>query len=267
MILAKYGAAFTFRVPMLATAATDQAGSSTWTPAAGDVKVVKDGSAASIGTLPSVVVAGAGALWAFALTATEMQAKEIVVTIVDLSSPKVIQDNAILIYTFGHASAQMPFDLGTATVSIGIDGIADVSVSAGAQAVLANAMADGVLDAARTDHVLAGSIGETLTSVNSRIPTSGTISKSTDITAALAALGSAVSYGLTQTGSTLTSVKLASGDTGATDAYVGHMIIVRHASGAVEHGIITTNNGSTKVATIDRQLITIPAAGVPYEIL
>lgn len=56
--------------------------------------------------------------YSLTLTSTEMQAARIVVYVVD-SATKVWLDKAIVIETYGNASAQHAFDLATATVNIG----------------------------------------------------------------------------------------------------------------------------------------------------
>lgn len=246
----------------------DFATTADWTPATGDTKITKDGGTIANSTNNPVVVAGSGSVWwKLTLTATEMTAARIGVQIVD-SATKAVEDDGFLVRTFGNASAAYQFDLGSATVTVGTDGITDVSLSSGAKAVIADEIADGVMDGARTDHVLAGSMGETITALAARLPASGTLAKATDITTAITNSGSVLSRGLTQAGSTSSTLKLDATDAGATGAYIGHMAVVRLASGATDHGIITANDGSTKVATIDREWINIPAgAGIPYEIL
>ncbi len=77
---AKYGVQFNLRVPLIKLDDTDYAASADWTPAAGDVKVSKDGgNVANIGTLPTAVGGTGSLLWDFTLSATEMQAVEDVV--------------------------------------------------------------------------------------------------------------------------------------------------------------------------------------------
>src|SRR5262249_13178258 len=80
------------------------------TPATGDVKVSKDGgNVANITTLPVAVGGTGSALWEFTLSATEMQAAEIVIQVVD-SATKAVQDQAISVLSFGNASAGVQID-------------------------------------------------------------------------------------------------------------------------------------------------------------
>src|SRR5262245_27825339 len=53
---------------------------------------------------------GNGAVWDFSLTATEMQAAQIIVSVVDAAT-KTIEDQCFIIETYGNASAQHPVDL------------------------------------------------------------------------------------------------------------------------------------------------------------
>ena len=109
--LSKYGVARSIRIPMVKRAVVDHAVGADWTPAAGDVKISKDGgAAANVTNLPSAIVMGNSALWDFALTDTEMQAAQVSVTIAD-SATKAVEDNGFDIETYGHASAQHLFDL------------------------------------------------------------------------------------------------------------------------------------------------------------
>lgn len=117
MYLAKYGVAFKVRIPIVKRGVVDFSQSTDWTPAAADGQISKDGGA--FANMTNTVAAsqqmasarGAGT-WEVSLTATEMQAAEIVVFIVDAAT-KVIEDQAIVIQTYGNASAAMPIDLST----------------------------------------------------------------------------------------------------------------------------------------------------------
>jgi len=108
--LRKYGVATTIRLPMVKVNVRDFAVAADWTPAAGDVQLSKDGGAfANIGTLPTHLGKG---IWTYTFTATELQAAVIAVVAVD-TAPKVIEDQAFLIGTYGNASAQHALDLDT----------------------------------------------------------------------------------------------------------------------------------------------------------
>jgi hypothetical protein len=109
--LRKYNTASHVYVPIIKRGAVDFAVSADWTPAAGDVKVSKNGgAAANIGTLPSAIAMGNGAYWDFTLTATELSAAKIVVTISD-SATKAVEDQCFVIETYGNASAEYKVDL------------------------------------------------------------------------------------------------------------------------------------------------------------
>lgn len=131
-ILRKYATATTVQVPIVKRGVVDFAVGADWTPAAGDVKVSIDGgAAANIGTLPSAVAMGNGAYWLFTLTGAEVTGKLITITVAD-SATKAVEDQAIAIATFGHASAQLPFDLGTASTPQTGDSFGRLGVPAGA---------------------------------------------------------------------------------------------------------------------------------------
>lgn len=111
MFISKYGVARHIYIPMIKRGVVDFAVSADWTPAAGDVKISKDGgTAANVTNLPTAITMGNGAVWDFSLTATEMQAAQIVVTVVD-SATKAVEDQSFIIQTHGNASAQFQVDL------------------------------------------------------------------------------------------------------------------------------------------------------------
>jgi hypothetical protein len=92
------------RIPIRKAGSADYATGSDWTPAAGDVKVAKDGGAqANIGTLPTY----SNGSWEFTLSATELSARLVEVRVVD-SATKAIDDAGFNVETFGHTSAMFP---------------------------------------------------------------------------------------------------------------------------------------------------------------
>ena len=111
MYLSKYGVARHIYLPMVKRAVVDFAVGADWTPAAGDVKISKDGSAAAnVTNLPTAITMGLTAMWDFSLTATEMQAAQILVTVADAAA-KAVEDQMFSIESYGNASAQHPVDL------------------------------------------------------------------------------------------------------------------------------------------------------------
>jgi hypothetical protein len=127
--LSKYGVARHVYIPIVKRAVVDFALSADWTPAAGDVKISKDGgAAANVTNLPAAIAMGNTAMWDFSLTATEMQAAQIMVTVAD-SATKAVEDQMFVIETYGNASGQHAFDLGTATQSVNVSSINGVAAS------------------------------------------------------------------------------------------------------------------------------------------
>lgn len=114
MFISKYGVARHIYIPIVKRAVVDFAVSADWTPAAGDVKISKDGgAAANVTNLPVAIAMGNTAIWDFSLTATEMQAAQIVVTVADAAT-KAVEDQSFIIQTHGNASAQYQIDLADA---------------------------------------------------------------------------------------------------------------------------------------------------------
>lgn len=113
-LLRKYGVQADIYFPLIVAGANDFASSGDYTHASGDVKVSKDGGASATATnAPSVIAMGnGGSMWKLTLTATEMQAAKVMVTIIDAST-KAVEDQMILIETYGSASGEHLFDLGS----------------------------------------------------------------------------------------------------------------------------------------------------------
>jgi hypothetical protein len=104
-ILRKYALATAagthIRVPIIKAGAIDFAAGGDWTPAAGDVKISKDGDTqANIGTLPTY----SNGAWQFQLTSAELTAKQIEIMVID-SATKAAEDQCIIVETFGHVEA------------------------------------------------------------------------------------------------------------------------------------------------------------------
>lgn len=152
-LLRLYGTQTDIYFPLIKAASANFAVSGDYTHASGDVKVSKDGGAAATATnSPSAITMGNGAMWKLTLTATEMQAALIMVTIIDAST-KAVEDQAILINTYGNASAQHEFNLDVATQSVAVASIA-------ANAITTASINDGALTEAKfaTDFLTAAKV-------------------------------------------------------------------------------------------------------------
>lgn len=116
----KYGVATHIYIPIPKAGSANHAVSGDWTPAAGDVKIKKDtGAAANVTNLPTAVAMGNSTVWDFSLTATEMEAAQVIVTVSD-SATKAVDDTGFIIETYGHASALRAFDVSTATPTVDV---------------------------------------------------------------------------------------------------------------------------------------------------
>ena len=104
-----WGTAYTFRAPIVKAGSTNYAIVGTdWTPAAGDVKISKDGGAfANIATLPSTVTLSGSAAWSWTLSAAETEATEIVIQVIDQDVTKVIQDQFFRLQTTKASALQV----------------------------------------------------------------------------------------------------------------------------------------------------------------
>ena len=167
------------RIPIIKRAVVDYAVGADWTPAAGDVKVFVDGAAvANITNLPTAIAAGNTAFWEFIITAAELSCKQLLVTISDATT-KVIEDQAFIVETYGHASSMYAADLslanlpanvtqllGTAWLAPGVAGTPDVNAKQlGAAPVTATTSV--TIPAASTLATTAGAVGSVTGAVGS----------------------------------------------------------------------------------------------------
>ncbi len=105
-ILLPYQTAATIVFPLVDFGATDYE-STPVTFAAGDTQVMKDeGTFANATNTPAHEGNG---FYSLALTATEMQAARIVVTLIDQTDPKAWEDQSVVIRTFGNASSDIDY--------------------------------------------------------------------------------------------------------------------------------------------------------------
>lgn len=148
--LHKYGTQVTIYFPLVKAGSQNFAVSGDYTHSSGDVKISKDGGAAATATnAPSAITMGNGAIWSLTLTATEMQAAEVVVTVIDAAT-KAVEDQCIKLHTFGNASAKILADLSAALATpTNITAAAGCAVSSiGNNVITAASIADGAIDAA-----------------------------------------------------------------------------------------------------------------------
>lgn len=104
-LLRSYGVQTDIYFPMVKRAVVDLAVTADWTPAAADARISKDGAASAQCT--NTVAIASGTSWKLTITATEMQAKQITIQIVDAAT-KAVEDQFILIETFADAASQHP---------------------------------------------------------------------------------------------------------------------------------------------------------------
>lgn len=117
--------------------------------ASGDSAIMKD-EGAEANTSNSFADEGNG--YSLVLTATEMQAARIVIYLVDQTATKIWLDSRVIVETYGNASAQHAFDLGTASTAQTADhtsAIADIPTVAefNARTLLAASYFDPTADA------------------------------------------------------------------------------------------------------------------------
>lgn len=193
VFLRKYNTIGTIRIPLLKADGLSFATDAYWTPGAGDVTITKDGgSEVNITDLPTYV----NGQWAFTLTTTETTCQTLTIKIVDA----LLLCNALLVETFGHASAFYVADF-TA------DGMSVAEIQAGLATSIALGDVDTVVDAikVKTDYLpsaTAGSAGGVFIA-GSNAATSITTALTANITGNLSgSVGSVANIAPTGTGLT-----------------------------------------------------------------
>jgi len=105
MLQRRYGVATTVYFTLITKGATDLMTGAT--AASGDIKISKDGGAFANTTTATFTEEGHG-WYSVPLTATEMEARQIMISVIDQTGPKAFEDQAVLLHTVNHASAEIP---------------------------------------------------------------------------------------------------------------------------------------------------------------
>lgn len=112
--LRKYGVEATVNFELYELDGTDLV--ATAASASGDINLIRDEDAEE--ELDADAFVDEGIVYSLVVSATEMGAKRITIYIIDQSTPKIWLDKVLIIETYGNASAQHPFDLGTAATAM-----------------------------------------------------------------------------------------------------------------------------------------------------
>jgi len=192
-----------------------------------------------------------GTGYSIVLTATEMEAARITLYIID-SATKVWLDTAVVIDTYGHASAMHAVDLSDA-------------VRAGLTA-LPNAAADAagglpVSDAGGLD--LDAQIGTDIDTLLTRL----SATRATYLDYLFSIYFGLVSAVAQAQAGAAGSITLAAAASAIDDFYKGMTVVLYTGTGAGQARSITAYNGTTKVATVDPNWATAPDATSWYVIV
>lgn len=209
MFLSKYGVARHIYIAIPKAGSANHAVSGDWTPSAGDCKISKDGgAAANVTNLPTAIAMGNSTVWDFSLTATEMQAAQIMVTVAD-SATKAVDDTGFIIETYGHASAQNELDLDSAKVpaTIAAGDLATDSLTAAALKTDAvTKIVDAIVVASLAGSINVGELGYTLASAAGFAANAAADAATTKTQTTAAAIAAAVWNALTSGLSTVGSI-------------------------------------------------------------
>ena len=114
-ILRRYGVADAIEFPLVKRAVMDLAVTGDYTPVQSDVRIHIDAASASYAT--NLVMATGSHGWSLPLVSSELTGKKITVVVVDATT-KAVEDQFILIETYGSPLAQHAFDLSVATITL-----------------------------------------------------------------------------------------------------------------------------------------------------
>ncbi len=160
--------------------------------ATGDITLYRDEGANEV--LDADAFADEGVSYSLVLSQAEMTAKHIIVHIVDQSSPQVWLDKVLIVETYGNASAEHIFDLGTATQNVNVASIDNIDFGATMKASI-NTEVDNALNTAIPASNTATSVNDVLldvltlaainaevdTALNTAVPASNTANSINDL--------------------------------------------------------------------------------------
>lgn len=234
--LSKYGVARHCFLPLIKRGVVDFAVAADITFAAGDVKISKDGgAAANVTNLPTAITMGNTAMWDFLLTATEMQAAQVTVTVAD-SATKVVEDQMFIVETYGNASAQHAVDLSD-SVRAGLTALPNAAAAAANGLHILGTNATAVSYTAGMTISNATGSGLTLSSGGSN--GNGLATSGNGTGAGILSTGGATGHGVSAVGGAT------SGDgISAAGATSGHGLTVTGV-GTTKHGLNATGGATT----------------------
>lgn len=240
------------RIPIPKAGSTDFAVSADWTPAAGDVKLSKDGGTqANITTLPTYT----NGAWEFQLSGAELSCKQLEIMVVDAAT-KAITDQAILAETFGNASAMYQADLSAAAMTADVikwngTAVATPDTAGYPKVTLKSGTGTGEVSLA------SGAVLLQPTQTGVTIPTVTTLTNPPG----------AIRSSTCQSGSTSTTAKLDASASATNDLYNGAVLLLTGGTGAGQCNGIIDYLGSTKVATVARTWVVTPDNTTTFSIL
>lgn len=138
--LRKYGAEAVVNFELYELDGTDLIASAA--SASGDINLIRDEAGAE--QLDADAFVDEGVVYSLVVSIAEMTAKRITIYIIDQSGPKIWLDKVLIIETYGHGSAQHPFDLGTAATAM--RGTNNVVIAGPTKTEMDNAIATVIAD-------------------------------------------------------------------------------------------------------------------------
>lgn len=262
-LMRKYGAQTDIYFPTIKRDFVDLSGLGEWSPDAGDIKISSDGAAAvNVANVPVFVAGGwGGGLWKLTLAAVEMQAHILAIVLVD-NTPKMVEDQVIIVETYGSPLALHAFDLNAPIgqmwdelrINHSVTGSFADQVLDKAGYSLSPAGVDAIWDEARSAHNVAGTFGEGIPMLSS------------SIAAFLAAMSSSGQFPAAGTclGATANTITLGSD---ALLAAPNMLVSIISGTGAGQTRLITAISGVNRIATITGPWVVTPDSSSVFVVL
>jgi hypothetical protein len=244
----KYGTQSDIRFSMVKRGVVDLAVSADWTPAAADSAISKDGgnladTTNTVAVVSSGTATRSGVDWKLTISATEAQAAEINIQIVDAAT-KAVEDQFLTVYTYGNASAKFAGDWSD-IVRLGLTGLANAVPGAAGGLLIAGT---------NTATTFAGVAAAGATPATAGLTVTGGAASTTGGGVAAAAIVVTGGAGAASTNGAASGATFAGGGTNtvastadgikATGTSTGHGLDAQSGAGATGNGINAVSNAT-----------------------
>jgi hypothetical protein len=244
----KYGTQSDIRFSMVKRGVVDLAVSADWTPAAADSAISKDGgnladTTNTVAVVSSGTATRSGVDWKLTISATEAQAAEINIQIVDAAT-KAVEDQFLTVYTYGNASAKFAGDWSD-IVRLGLTGLANAVPGAAGGLLIAGTNTATTFAGVAASGATPATAGLTVTGGAASTTGGGVAAAAIVVTGgAGAASTNGAASGATFAGGGTNTVASTADGIKATGTSTGHGLDAQSGAGATGNGINAVSNAT-----------------------